>query len=246
MEEPNFRDRRPHAALNLHSRRLKAMKIERLLDLALKAQPLKMLEIGTGSGGIAHYFAKHPMLQCEVVAVDVVDQRLLKCGYEFKMVENSKLPFNDGYFEVVITNHVIEHVGDRNEQRNHLSELRRVMNEKGVGYLAVPNRWMLVEPHYHLAFLSWLPHRLRSSYLRATGRGTYYDCEPLSLNKIERLLDETGFRYENLCTRALRETIELEGRQGLAETLISKISDRVFERLLPLMPTLIYRIERIS
>jgi hypothetical protein len=48
-------------------------------------------------------------------------------------------------------------VGDLVDQRHHLSEVRRVMNPTGIGYIAVPNRWMLVEPHYRLAFLSWLP-----------------------------------------------------------------------------------------
>src|SRR3546814_9833619 len=69
------------------------------------------------------------------------------------------LPFADDSFDVVLSNHVIEHVGEQPEQLAHLSELRRVLTPGGIGYLAVPNRWMLVEPHYRLAFLSWWPHR---------------------------------------------------------------------------------------
>ena len=69
--------RQPHAVLDLTSRRLKGLKIERLLDLASRPQPMRMLEIGTGSGGIAHYFGTHPQLRCEVDAVDVHDNRLV-------------------------------------------------------------------------------------------------------------------------------------------------------------------------
>lgn len=47
--------RQPHAVLDLPSPYQKALKIERLLDLAILSQPIQMLEIGTGSGGIAHY-----------------------------------------------------------------------------------------------------------------------------------------------------------------------------------------------
>ena len=234
--------RKPHAILDLPSH-LKALKIECLLDLAVRPQPLKLLEVGTGSGGIAHYFATHPTLQCEVVVVDVVDQRLLRNGYIFYQIEDISLPFHDGDFDVVITNHVIEHVGDLNDQSHHLSEVRRVMNPNGIGYLAVPNRWMLVEPHYRLAFLSWLPRPLRSPYLRLMSRGAHYDCGPLSLFKLENLLDETGFQYRNLCTRALRETLLLEGKQGLAASLIAKLPDYVIDHLSPIIPTLIYRIE---
>src|SRR3546814_2152088 len=49
---------RSHAVLDLPSRRFKGLKIERLLDLASRPQPIRMLEIGTGSGGIAHYFGR--------------------------------------------------------------------------------------------------------------------------------------------------------------------------------------------
>jgi methylase of polypeptide subunit release factors len=52
--------RLPHAVLDLPSRRWKAMKIERLLGLDDSGAPVRMLEIGTGSGGIAAYFAQHP------------------------------------------------------------------------------------------------------------------------------------------------------------------------------------------
>ena len=35
----------------------------------------------------------------------------------------------------------------------HLREIRRVLRRDGLAYLAVPNRWALVEPHYRLALL---------------------------------------------------------------------------------------------
>lgn len=64
-------ERQPHAVLDLPSRDWKALKIERLLDLAHRSQPMRVLEVGTGSGGIARYLATHPTLRCEVTAVDV-------------------------------------------------------------------------------------------------------------------------------------------------------------------------------
>lgn len=65
--------RKPHAVLDLPSRDWKAMKIERLLDLAHRPRPMRMLEIGTDSGGIAHYFGTHPTLRCDATAVGVCD-----------------------------------------------------------------------------------------------------------------------------------------------------------------------------
>jgi ubiquinone/menaquinone biosynthesis C-methylase UbiE len=237
--------RKPHAVLDLDSRRKKALKIERLLNLSERPSPLRLLEIGTGSGGIAHYFATHPKLRCTVTAVDVVDQRMVKDGFEFRLVQDTNLPFPDGVFHVVLSNHVIEHVGDFVEQKNHLREMRRVMRTDGVGYLATPNRWMVVEPHYRLPFLSWLPRSMRHAYVRSMKRGEYYDCEPLSLRLLERYLEEIGFHYQNLTEAAVRETLRLErGHEALA-TWINKIPTSFTHKLNFLAPTIIYRLRQL-
>ncbi len=235
--------RQPHAVLNLPSRSWKAEKIARLLELTTRKQPIRMLEIGTGSGGIAHYFATHPSLRCEVDAVDVVDNRRTTEDYRFQQVKGVALPFDAGSFDVVISNHAIEHVGDASAQASHLREIRRVLRQGGVGYLAVPNRWMLTEPHYRLVFLSWWPRRLRSPYLRLMGKGRFYDCEPLQLGQLERMLTAAGFRYRNLCIEALRETFEIERPAAGATKLLRKIPDGLLRLFRRIIPTLIYRIE---
>lgn len=232
--------RQPHAVLDLPSRRFKGLKIERLLDLADRTQPMSMLEVGTGSGGIAHYFGTHPQLRCEVDAVDVHDNRLIAEGYRYHQVTGTQLPFADGSFDVVLTNHVIEHVGNEQAQRAHLAELYRVLRSDGIGYLAVPNRWMLVEPHYKLAFLSWWPHAWRTPYLRAMRKGEVYDCEPLQMRQLERLLDDAGFSHRNLCVDAMRLTFEIEQPHSLGARILRKMPDVMLRPLQRIIPTLIY------
>ena len=241
MAEHGDGARDPHAVLDLPSRRLKAIKIERLLGLEEHPGPLRLLEIGTGSGGIAHYFATQSNGRYEVEAVDVVDNRLVREGYGFTLVHDTRLPFADASFDVVLTNHVIEHVGDEQAQRAHLAELGRVLRPQGVGYLAVPNRWMLVEPHFKLAFLSWLPEFLRSPYVRLAGKGTHYDCRPLTAGRAERLLHAAGFAPPQQCCRALLMTFELEQPRSLFYRGVLKNSpDWVYRALGPIFPTLIY------
>jgi len=103
--------RLPHAALDQASRRLKAMKIERILGLERSSRPYDLLEIGCGSGWISHYFATHPEIPFRVMAVDVHDSRVVHEGYEYVPVYGVDLPFPEASFDVVISNHVIEHVG---------------------------------------------------------------------------------------------------------------------------------------
>lgn len=236
--------RKPHVVLDLKSRFLKAKKIEALIDVPLVARELKLLEIGTGSGGIASYFSGAAKSSYRVSAVDVVDNRLVTDGYDFQLVDSVYLPFDDEVFDVVITNHVIEHVGLHEEQSNHLKEVGRVLKKNGVAYLAVPNRWMLIEPHYGLIFLSWLPRRFRTPYLRLMGKGSFYDCEPLGKNKLESLLDSVGLRYENKCLQALFLTYEFERPLSFVPKIISFIPQVVLKNLIPLIPTHIYILKK--
>lgn len=239
-------ERQPHAVLDLPSRQWKGEKIARLLDLAHRPQPVRMLEIGTGSGGIAHYFGTHPELRCDVVAVDVCDNRLVHDGYVYRQIQGVELPFDDASFDVVITNHVIEHVGHLAAQEQHLSEVRRVMKPNGIGYLAVPNRWMLTEPHYRLKFLSWWPHSWRTPYLRLMGKGTFYDCEPLQMKQLERMLAAAGFHYRNLCVEAWRATFEIERPDSFGTRLLRATPYALLAPLRRTIPTLIYRLEQAA
>jgi SAM-dependent methyltransferase len=233
--------RSPHAALNLQGRWPKAVKIERLLHLDDSAKrSFRLLEIGTGSGAIAHYFACRSGLRCDVDAVDVVDQRKVRDGYEFQLVRDTTLPFETARFDIVISNHVIEHVGDSGAQLRHLGEIHRVLRPDGRAYLAVPNRWQVVEPHFHLPFLSWLPRRLRDSYVRLARRGARYDCEPPTLRTLETMLRDADFEFENVCVPALRETLAIERADSTLAGIFARIPDALLQRLRGVIPTLIY------
>lgn len=230
--------------LDLPSREAKARKIELLLGLPERPGALRVLEVGAGSGGIASYFGLHPSGRYQVEAVDVTDCRLSREGYRFTLVEDEHLPFADASFDVVVSNHVIEHVGGEPAQRRHLAELRRVLRPNGVGYLAVPNRWQWVEPHYHLAGLSWLPERWRSAYLRLRGRGNLYDCRPLSRASALRLLREAGFRPTQQTGRAVHLTFSLERPDAaLYRLLLRWLPERFYAGLAGLFPTLLFVLE---
>jgi SAM-dependent methyltransferase len=238
---PSGEKRLGHAVLDLGSRSAKARKIEELLGLESIGRTLRVLEVGTGAGGIAHYFGTHPALSCDVDAVDIEDHRQIAAGYRFAVVSDVRLPFGDRTFDVVISNHVIEHVGDDAAQRLHLCELRRVLKDDGLGYLAMPNRWQITEPHYRLAFLSWLPPAWRTPYLRMMRRGNAYDCRPLTAPDLEARMRAAKFDFVQQHARALRLVFELERPRALAYwTLIRWLPDGAFSPLRKLFPTLIY------
>ncbi|WP_250633231.1 class I SAM-dependent methyltransferase [Pinirhizobacter soli] len=238
--------RQGHAVLDLVSRQWKGRKIERLLGLGESTQVRRLLEVGTGSGGIAHFFASQASPTFDVDAVDVTDARQVVEGYRFTLVPSALLPFESESFDVVLTNHVIEHVGDSSDQMTHLREIRRVLKADGLVYLAVPNRWMLVEPHYKLPFLSWLPRKLRSTYVRWSGRGTHYDCEPLERGELEIMTGRAGFDARNISVEAFRATLAIEGNKGTIASIVARMPDTWLQKLEAIIPTHIYLLRKSS
>jgi len=231
-----------HAVLDLSTRQLKAQKILALLALPMDTgASLRLLEVGCGSGGIANYFGTLPGSPFVVEAVDIEDNRQVRDGYRFTRVDGVELPFADASFDAVLSNHVIEHVGDAQSQLGHLRELGRVMRPAGAGYLAVPNRWQLVEPHFRLPFLSWLPPAWRTAYVRVAGRGSKYDCRPLQRGELEGLFATAGLQFRNKCVDALRATLRIEQRGWRVErALLERVPDRWLWCLRSVCPTHVY------
>ena len=65
-----------------------------------------------------------------------------------------RLPFRRKAFDLVVSNAVIEHVGDEAAQRQFVAEHLRVGRHL---VITTPNRWFPVESHTRTALLHWLP-----------------------------------------------------------------------------------------
>ncbi len=187
------RDATTHAVLDVPSRRAKAAKLIAVIERTCPLRGARLLDIGTGSGTIAADLAAAAGPDGSVTSVDVTDVRVTRDGYEFVRFDGERLPFDDAGFDVVVSNHVIEHVGDREAQRRHLREIARVLVDGGTAYVAVPHRWQLVENHYRLPLLGWLPRRAADAYMRGARRGERYDCRPLGRRELLTLLTDAGF-----------------------------------------------------
>ncbi len=97
-------------------------------------EKFRILDIGCGNGDISSYFFK----KNRQYGVDIIDSRRERNrAFSFAKVNSEILPFDNSFFDIVISHHVIEHVYD---QFSHLREIRRVLKENGIVYLATPNK----------------------------------------------------------------------------------------------------------
>jgi SAM-dependent methyltransferase len=230
---------KPKQSLDPASRQAKAAKIARLVESRRPLAGARLLEIGTGGGIITARLAELVGPGGEVWSVDVDDLRTTTEGYSFKLVEGTLLPFADGEFDIVVSNHTIEHVGDPDDQLTHLREIARVLAPDGLAYLATPTRWALVEPHFKVPLLSWLPPGLRTRALRLTRRGSVYDIDPRRRPELRALVDQAGLRATEVTMEATRITADVE-RPGLVTRLAARAPDPVLGALRVAAPTMVF------
>lgn len=113
--------------------------------------------------------------------------------------------FNDGEFDIVFSNSVIEHLYTKENQVKMAAEIARVGKYY---YVQTPNKHFFVEPHYVLPFFQYLPAGLKYFILTKTplSRGKKWnsvdaqqyidEIRLLSLNEMKELFPGADFYME--------------------------------------------------
>jgi SAM-dependent methyltransferase len=134
----------------------------------------RVLDIGCSAGIVTREIARSARF---VAGIDIDEAALEFAGRSggtahFAAASGDRLPFPDHSFDAVVCNHVYEHVPDASAL---MREIARVLRLGGACYFAAGHVLQLVEPHYRLPLLSWLPRSLAGAWLRALGRAPSYD-----------------------------------------------------------------------
>lgn len=164
-------------ALSLRSRR---RKLELFLDELRPTPETTVLDVGVDElslgepggevGCTTHnFFEEHYPWPDRVTALGLHDGTRFRERYpriRYVQGDACALPFADGAFDIVTSNAVIEHVGDRDRQELFVREALRVGRRV---FLTTPNRWFPVEVHTRLPLVHWLPDPVAHRVYRATG-----------------------------------------------------------------------------
>lgn len=206
----------------------KARKIEHLIG---SVAGKRLLDLGAGSGLLSTYFASRG---ADVTAADR-DTSTFQPDLPVVTIDGDDLPFEDASFDIVVFNHVIEHVGDRPAQGHVLDEISRILKPGGQLYIAVPNRYAPVEPHFRLPFLGALPRGLADAMVRKWRGHARYDCYPLSRSQFMDLLKPRFATVEDKTTDAFHFAV----RHEMGASPLRLVPRAVARMAGPVYPTLI-------
>ena len=193
-----------------------------------------MLAVLTGgiTNNIANHFHTTIGIDIDQVAVSGAKRNKLTSSTYYSIANGSRTPFSNNTFDVIICAQVYEHTL---HQISLSEEIWRILRPGGICFFSGPNRLAIMEEHYWLPFLSWVPRSIGNYYLKLFQRGTEYDVYPLlywQLRKLWRYFiihDYTNHMITDPERFSVKDRVE-------KYAWITKISPEIIKIFAPLYP----------
>ena len=127
-----------------------------------------VLEVGCGEGYGTNLLSQHVK---KIIGLDIDKKTITHASKKyhsencvFKVYDGVRIPYNDNTFDAVISFQVIEHLQD---DMHYVSEIYRVLRERGSFILTTPNRTFRLKPgqkpwnRFHVR--EYYPHELENT-----------------------------------------------------------------------------------
>jgi SAM-dependent methyltransferase len=225
-------------------RRRKAAKILAVLRHVLGTSDdaplagLTVADVGCSQGYIADELASAGAARVYGVDIDVpglaVAQQRFGERVTFVCAAGERLPFADASLDVAVLNHIYEHVVDADAV---VADLHRVLKPGGLLYLGLGNRLGVMEPHYRLPFLSYLPPRAADRYVRAFGRADHYYERFRTRWGLRSML--AGWHVLDYTLPVLADPTAFAG-DDVVPGAVARLPERVLAATLPMVPTYVW------
>ena len=207
------------------TRARKAIKVRRVVEdfLGHDLTGLTCLDLGCSIGIITEELARWARA---AAGLDIDGSALRYAAGQpdaqgvFLFGDGGATPFSDATFDVIVCSQVYEHSPDVPAL---VSEIYRLLKDDGVCFFSGPNRWAVIERHYNLPLLSWLPRSLAHRYVRLAGRAAEYYEHPLSAGELHRILHR--FEVHDYSAKLVTEPgrFAMEEEVGVLSRVIVKL-----------------------
>lgn len=204
----------------------------------------RVIDVGASTGFIASFLAEYVE---SYVAIDIDEEAIAHArssctqpNLEFKVGDAMQTGFEDRAFDIVLCNHIYEHVPDDHKL---LSEIKRILADDGLCYFTAGNRLQVMEPHYRLPFLSVIPVAWAHYYLRATGNGSHYYERHRSYWGLQKLVKD--FDVVDYTKRIIARPEDYETQYMIPPGSIKQVAASVISKhLYFLVPTYIWLLKK--
>jgi len=144
----------------------------------------KILDAGCGKGSLARALS---FPGNEIICSDIMNNLDPVCRFEFRQADfNKKLPFQDGYFDIIVCSEVIEHLEN---PRHVLREFKRIAKPGGYILISMPNILHFVGRIYFL--LKGNLYGFSQKQYDSNGH-----ISPFSINEMKRMCGELNLKIE--------------------------------------------------
>lgn len=204
---------------------------------------LVALDLGASTSIMTNYFAQH-FKQVIALDTDHVGLHSGKAGSEVENIlylcsDGTRSALADGSVDVIVCNQVYEHVED---QPGLAFEIERLLKPNGFCYFGAGNRFVLIEGHYFLPCLSWMPMWMSHLYLNLMGRKVKYDVYLLSLRRLRKLLK--NFEMIDYTERLIRDPERFAATDVIrADSWLARLPRWMFRRVYPMLPAWVFIIK---
>jgi SAM-dependent methyltransferase len=221
-------------------RRRKARKISAVLRHFFGRDGLDglvALDLGCSTGFTADALSS---TGCTVIGLDIDVPGLAHArsrfgeNVEFVCGDGAALPLADQSIDIVICNQVYEHIVDPDGMSR---EILRVLSPGGAAFFGLGNKYQVIEPHYRLPFLSWLPDRAADRYVGATGRADHYYERFRTRRQLVQMLRPLNLWDYTYTILADRDAFDAD---DIVPRSLARAPRSFWRALQPIMPTFVW------
>lgn len=136
--------------------------IEKLNSRKTDKKNLKILDWGCGKGDLVKFLNDHGY---DCYGLEVEDNKKAKGQLELRKNEflknkifyikhDNETKFMPNFFDIVITNQVLEHMSNK---IGFINELKRILKTGGFSYNILPAKFRFIEVHLKMPLVHWVP-----------------------------------------------------------------------------------------